>query len=115
MTTNNTILTGTIKNLIVHATKKGEKMAFADFENENNDKIDLVFFAPVWKGCEVKVKEGKVVTLCGKFSDNVQNHKTGKNGLAVSYVLLRVKKTEKVLKANWVLINSLQTGKNNEI
>ena len=113
MTSIKIILTGTIKNLQVHKTSKSDTMAFASFESENNDKIEVVFFA--WKEYEAKIKEGIVITLCGKFGDNVHNHKTGKNGLAVSSVLSHIKKTEKALKANWVLINSLQTVKNNEL
>ena len=89
MTHKNITLTGTIKNLGVHKTSKGDKMAFAYLENEN-DKIELVFFTQAWKECKAKIKEGKIVTLRGKFGDNVHNHKTGKNGLAVSYVLPRV-------------------------
>ena len=108
MTSINTTLTGTIKNLQVHTSKKGDVMAFADFESENGEKIDVVFFAPVWKEYKVKIKEGKIVTLSGKFGDNVQNYKTGKNRLAVNFVVSRVKKTEEALKTNWGLIKNPQ-------
>jgi len=108
MTLNNIFLTGTIKNLQNHKNKAGETMAFACFESENRDIIDVIFFADAWKGYEAKIKDGKLVTLCGKFSDNVQNSKAGKNGLAVSYVLPRVKKTEETLKTNWDIIKNPQ-------
>ena len=93
MTSKKTTLTGTIKDLRVHKTSKGEKMAFASLENEDNDKIDVVFFSLVWKECKAKIKEGKFVTLSGKIDSNVKDNKTGKNGFTVASVLPCVKKT----------------------
>jgi DNA polymerase-3 subunit alpha len=64
--TGNCILIGIIKDIKLHTTAKGSKMAFAKLADFNGE-IDVTFFSGPWERCQDEVEQDKVSILQGKI------------------------------------------------
>ncbi|MCL2066126.1 MAG: DNA polymerase III subunit alpha [Treponema sp.] len=64
--TGSCILVGMIKNIKIHTTSNGNKMAFASISDFNGE-IEVTFFTKVWDKYNSNIEAGKVAILRGKI------------------------------------------------